>query len=115
MFAGLRGLDGPSVAEQKPGLATDCGHLAMANPTCTGSGENQRFCNNREKTMECKPAVLGLPNRTAAVPLWSAGRQGEKFFPRCETVLVLCCFREIVIDTFVVCVCLSGLQSWLSD
>jgi hypothetical protein len=40
VFSGLRGLDGPSVVEQKA-LATDCGHLAMGNPTCTGSGENQ--------------------------------------------------------------------------
>jgi hypothetical protein len=29
--------------------------------------------------MESKPAVLGLPNRAAAVPLWPAGRQGKKF------------------------------------
>ncbi len=65
--------------------------------------------------MESKPAMLGLPNRAAGVPLWPAERQGEKFFPLCQTVLVLCCFREIAIDTFVVCVCLSGLQSWLSD
>jgi hypothetical protein len=40
----------------------------MGNPTSTGSGENQRFCNNQEKTTESKPAVLGfqigrLPSR----------------------------------------------------
>ena len=90
-------------------------HSGKPTPTGVNSGENQRFCNNQEQDAESKLAMLGLPNRAAAVPLWPAGRQGEKFFPRCETILVLCCFREIVIDTFVVCVCLSGLQSWLSD
>jgi len=92
-------------------------HSGKPTPTGVNSGDNQRFCNNQEQNrrIESKPGVLGFPNRAAAVPLWPAGRQGKNFFPRCETILVLCCFREIVIDTFVVCVCLSGLQSWLSD
>ena len=99
---------------KKPWLATNCGHLGMGNPTCTGSVENQRFCNNRKKPRNpnqlCSGFQIGrLPSR------YGPQAAGRKIFPRCETVLVLCCFREIVIDTFVVCVCLSGLQSWLSD
>jgi hypothetical protein len=54
-------------------------------------------------------------NLAAVVPRWAAAFRAPKFLPLSRRILVLCCFRGIEIDTFVVCVCLSGLYPLLSD
>ena len=90
-------------------------HSGKPTPTGVNSGDNQRFCNNQEQDCGIKARCARVSKSGGCRPAMARRASGEIFFPRCETILVLCCFREIVIDTFVVCVCLYGLQSWLSD
>jgi hypothetical protein len=74
------------------------------------------FIMTRNKAGESKLEVhTYFSNLVATVPRWAAGVKGAQILPFSKRILVLCCFRGIVIDTFFVCVCLSGLHSLFSD